>query len=101
MRECDSLAHLVLVPNPPQHPRGDFALDGSRVINDAAVCHTFSGIAQYRRTFFDGLQPGKRPLAPLLRAAIERGEVSGELYRGRWSDVGTAERLDALDSERN
>ena len=101
LRKCDSLAHLVLGPNPPQHPRGDFALDGSRVINGAADCHTFSGIAQYRGAFFDGLVPGKRALAPLLRAAIERSEVSGELSRGRWSDVGTADRLDALDSERS
>ena len=99
LRERDSLVHLVLVPNPPQHPLGDFALRGSRVTNETMDCHTFSCIAQYRAAFFDGLDPGKRALSPLLRAAIERGELSGELYRGRWSDVGTAERLDALDGE--
>lgn len=101
LRECNSLAHLVLVPNPPQHPGGDFGLDGSRVLDDAELCYTFSGIAFYRRAFFDGLEAGKRALAPLFYAAIERGELSGELYQGRWSDVGTAERLAALQQKRD
>ena len=68
-----------------------------RVVNTGTVLHTFSGIAQYRSEFFADLAPGKRALAPLLRAAADRGEVTGELYAGRWSDIGTASRLAALN----
>ncbi|TNF91238.1 MAG: nucleotidyltransferase family protein [Gammaproteobacteria bacterium] len=98
---CDSLAHLVLVPNPAHNANGDFTLTDSIVGNDGAPCYTFSGIAQYRRQFFDHLAPGKRALAPLLRAAAERGQVTGELYDGDWTDIGTAERLAALNRSNN
>ncbi len=94
----DGLANIVLVDNPAHNPGGDFSLAGSRVGNDGAPRYTFSGIACYRREFFAGLAPGKRPLAPLLRAAADRGELSGELHAGRWSDVGTPERLAALNA---
>lgn len=92
------LAHLVLVPNPPQHPRGDFALDGTRVLSEGAPRLTFSGIGVYRPALFDGCEPGVFPLAPLLRRAMAAGAVSGECYRGEWWDVGTPERLAALDA---
>ena len=95
LREPDSLAHLVLVDNPDHHP-DDFSLDGDRVLNTGQTMHTFSGIAQYHRDFFANLEPGRQALAPLLRAAIDRGQVSGELYPGQWIDIGTAERLNHL-----
>jgi len=91
------LAHLVLVDNPPQHPAGDFALDGDRVNADGARWLTFSGIGVYRPELFAGCAPGAFPLAPLLRQAMGAGKVSGEHYDGRWLDVGTPERLAALD----
>ncbi len=92
-----ALAHLVLVPNPAHHPTGDFTLAGDRVDNDAGARHTFSGIGVYRPEMFDDCAPGAFPLAPLLRAAAERGAVSGELYTGDWMDIGTPERLRELD----
>jgi len=92
---CD--AHLVLVPNPPQHPRGDFGLRDTAVLPEAAVRHTFSGIAVYRHGLFDGCSAGVFPLKPLLVRAMERGRCSGELYGGVWEDVGTPERLAALN----
>lgn len=88
------LAHLVLVPNPSHHQRGDFALDERRVAETGAERHTFSGIGVYRPELFAGTEPGRFPLAPLLRAAMARGAVSGELYRGFWMDIGTLERLE-------
>ena len=94
----DSLAHLVLVENPAHNRGGDFNLDGAAVGNDAEPRHTFSGIAQYHRRFFEGLEPGKQALAPLLRRACDRGQVSGELFAGEWIDIGTAERLAQLNS---
>jgi MurNAc alpha-1-phosphate uridylyltransferase len=97
--EPDGLAHLVLVDNPPQHPAGDFALQDDRVLASGAHCLTYSGIGVYRPELFAGLPQGVRPLAPLLREAMARGEVSGEHYRGRWLDIGTAARLQALDQE--
>jgi MurNAc alpha-1-phosphate uridylyltransferase len=93
------LAHLVLVDNPEHHPAGDFVLDGDRVRDGGGPRLTFSGIGVYRPALFDGCAPGRFPLAPLLRAAMGAGRVSGEHHRGRWVDVGTPERLAALDRE--
>ena len=99
-------AHLVLVDNPPHHSKGDFVLDGGRVANgDSPLTPhparlTFSGIGVYHRALFEHTPAGeKAPLAPLLRLAIDAGRVSGERYAGRWEDVGTPARLNALDEE--
>jgi MurNAc alpha-1-phosphate uridylyltransferase len=99
----DHLAHLVLVDNPPHHVEGDFTLDGDRVIQPpthAAGRLTFSGIGCYRPELFNRIPVGaKAKLAPLLRAAMDRGQVSGEHFTGRWEDVGTPQRLASLDRE--
>jgi len=91
------LAHLVLVDNPPQHPQGDFVLRDSRVQAEGTPRLTFSGIGVYHRDLFRGCRPGRFPLAPLLRHAMESGQVSGEHYTGAWRDIGTPERLAELD----
>jgi len=98
-QRLDGLAHLVLVDNPPQHPRGDFFLHGGKVLVEGEPRLTFSGIGVYARALFAECRPGKFPLTPLLHAAIAQGLVSGEHYTGRWRDVGTPERLKALDQE--
>jgi MurNAc alpha-1-phosphate uridylyltransferase len=93
------LAHLVLIDNPPQHPQGDFALDAETVRLEGERMLTFSGVAVYAPRLFAGLPvnvPAK--LAPLLRQAIESGEVSGEHHHGIWHDVGTPQRLEALNA---
>ena len=96
----ERLAHLVLVPNPPQHPAGDFTLDGGVIGNAPAPRYTYAGIAVLAPRLVAGIAAGqKAPLAPLWRAAAERGAVSGELYRGCWSDVGAPERLARLEAE--
>lgn len=87
------LGRLILVPNPPQHPNGDFALAGDRVLNSGNVMHTYSGIAVLRPELFVACEPGRFPLAPLLRKAAADGRLAGELCSGRWDDVGTPERL--------
>jgi MurNAc alpha-1-phosphate uridylyltransferase len=101
-----TLAHLVLVPNPPHHPRGDFVLTAGRIAGGAPAglwaglpTRTFAGISVLHPDLFAGTTPGRFPLAPLLRAAAERGAVTGEEHAGRWTDVGTPERLQALDAE--
>ena len=92
------LAHLVLVDNPPQHPHGDFGLAGGQVLADAAVRHTFSGMGAYHPVLFDGIVRSARArLADRLIAAMAHRQVTGELYCGVWQDVGTPERLAALD----
>jgi len=93
---AQDLAHLVLVPNPAHHPRGDFALADGRMVEPAPPQYTFSGLSVLRPALFAGCQPGAFGLAPLLRAAAQRGQVGAELHRGLWSDVGTPERLAAL-----
>jgi MurNAc alpha-1-phosphate uridylyltransferase len=93
----DSLAHLVLVNTPAYRAVGDFDLVGDRVRNSASPSLTFSGMACYRPAFFQGLEPGRFPLAPLLRRAANEGSLSGVLFTGAWEDVGTPERLAALN----
>ncbi len=90
-------AHLVLVPNPAQHPRGDFGCLDGRALAEASQRFTFSGIAVYRSAFFAGCAEGVRPLKPLLVRAMDAGRCGAEVYSGLWEDVGTPERLAALN----
>ena len=95
----ERLAHLVLVPNPPHHPAGDFTLDAGRIGNAAAPRYTYAGVAMIAPALFAGVAAGsKAQLAPLLRTAAEQRLVSGELFAGTWLDVGTVERLSALEA---
>jgi MurNAc alpha-1-phosphate uridylyltransferase len=94
---CNRDAHLVLVPNPAQHPRGDFGLERGAAVLNAQVRHTFSGIAVYRSAFFAGCRDGMFPLLPLIERCIAADRCSAQLYEGRWEDVGTVERLAALN----
>jgi MurNAc alpha-1-phosphate uridylyltransferase len=95
----ERLAHLVLVPNPQHHPQGDFTLDAGRIGNAAAPRYTYAGIAVIAPALFAGVEAGaKAQLAPLLRTAAERRLVGGELFEGTWLDVGTLERLSALEA---
>jgi len=90
----------VLVDNPPQHPEGDFFLDGETVRSQGPAMLTFSGIGVYRPEFFAAIGPEtKAKLAPLLRAAMDRGTVGGMHYRGYWVDVGTPQRLAELNQK--
>jgi MurNAc alpha-1-phosphate uridylyltransferase len=92
------LAHLVLVDNPRHHPQGDFFLDHGRLSLARGNRLTFSGIGYYRPEMFNGCKPGAFGLAPLLREAATRGLISAEHYHGAWLDIGTPERLQALDT---
>lgn len=96
------LAHIALVDNPPHHPEGDFALDASGQVltDDGGSRLTFSGIGVYRPSLFAAVERGsKARLAPLLHIAIRNNQLSGEHFRGRWEDIGTPDRLAALDAE--
>jgi MurNAc alpha-1-phosphate uridylyltransferase len=90
-------AHLVLVDNPAHHPGGDFSLMDERIVERHGDTFTFSGMALYHPRFFDGFGRGKRPLRPLLERAIAEERLHGEHYLGRWTDVGTPERLAQLE----
>jgi MurNAc alpha-1-phosphate uridylyltransferase len=94
------LAHLWLVPNAPHHPRGDFAVDGQgRASAEGEDRLTWSSVGLVRAGLVDGVVPGtKRPLRPCLDAAIAVRRVSAELWSGHWTDVGTPERLAAIDA---
>lgn len=87
-------AHLVLIENPPHNLDGDFTL--SHLSPDSQK-YTFSGISRYQADFFNGLEPGIRPLGPLLREKLSKHLVSTELYVGNWDDIGTPARLTALN----
>ena len=92
------VAHLVMVANPPQHPNGDFLLREDRLFDELSPRLTFAGIGVYRPSLLDGQSDGKFSIVPILRAAMRRGEITGEHYRGVWNDVGTPERLAELNS---
>jgi MurNAc alpha-1-phosphate uridylyltransferase len=94
----DAHAHLVLVPNPPHHPRGDFGLETGWVVNRDTERFTYCGVGLYRPEFFGGCRDGRFPLLPLLNRAIGARRVRGELYSGQWSDAGTSERLADLNA---
>jgi len=94
------LCHLVLVDNPAHHPTGDFSLSAEGELrSDGKPKFTFSGIGVYHPQLFAGLSDEKRPLKPLLMKAIAQQRAHGELYQGEWSDIGTVERLDALNQQ--
>ena len=97
----DDLAHLILVKNPSHNSSGDFSInqDNNRVRDAGENASTFSGIGYYDPGLFKTLAYGKRPLAPILREAMQAGRVSGELYDGDWRDIGTPERLQQLNQE--
>ena len=95
-------AHLVMVTNPPQHPHGDFILEGNGRVGFREECgtgYTYAGLALYRPEFFAGIGQGKLALRPLLDAAIAAGTLGGEYYSGQWHDIGTPERLATLDAQ--
>ena len=98
VNQPSKLAHLVLVSNPPQHPKGDFALLADLVMREGSPTYTFSGIGVYSPAMFKDCQPGAFPLAPLLFDAIERQQLTGQIFTGVWEDVGTIERLEKLNN---
>jgi len=92
------LAHLVMVQNPPHHPRGDFHLAAGRLQAQGEPRLTYSGIGVYSPALFAGSSPGAFPLGPLLREAMHAGRVGGQQHLGLWFDVGTPQRL--VETER-
>jgi MurNAc alpha-1-phosphate uridylyltransferase len=98
------LAHIFMVPNPPQHPKGDFGLRADGVVlRDGEPKYTYSTIGIYRKAFFAGLPAGnpegvKAPMLPLMLAAIDNEQLTAEIYTGPWADVGTPQRLAQLNA---
>jgi MurNAc alpha-1-phosphate uridylyltransferase len=86
---------LVLVPNPDHNPRGDFGVDAAGRVSAEAPLYTYAGLAVFTPRMFAGLVQGRRPLKPLLDAAIARREFRAIRFSGMWLDVGTPERLEA------
>jgi MurNAc alpha-1-phosphate uridylyltransferase len=110
-REPMGLAHLVMVDRPPQATQGDFALDADGCVHSEGEDRlTYAGLGVFRPQLLDGWRahsrdagadetPPRFRLAPILRAHMATRQVSGEHHRGRWTDVGTPERLARLDAE--
>ncbi len=111
--KAGDLAQLVLVPNPPHNPRGDFWLDAAgRIVVDATQAAgapegagavperlTYSGVAIIDPALLAGSEPGRFPLLPLLLSARDSGRLGGQRHSGRWLDIGTPQRLAELDAE--
>lgn len=100
-RSFDGLGYLFLVANPEFNLKGDFVLQPDGTIIDrgeSQVGHTFSGISWLSPQLFNGLEAGKRALAPVLRAAMAADQMRGELLEKQWIDVGTPQRLQQVES---
>jgi MurNAc alpha-1-phosphate uridylyltransferase len=111
-RQPQGDAHLVLVDNPVQHPRGDFILSADGTVSDEgdAPRLTYAGVGVFRPSILDGWRsvigntegaaatPPQFGLAPLMRYAMANGRITGQHHQGRWTDVGTPERLAELDA---
>ncbi len=97
----DTLAHLILVDNPPHNPEGDFSLSADNKLHETARQrrYTFSGIGIYHPNLFKQQKIGRFALAPLLRKAMQANQITGEYYCGQWVDVGTPQRLHELDQQ--
>ena len=91
-------ARLVMVANPAQHPQGDFVLDGEQLRLGPGPTLTYSGVGIFSPALFAGCTDGPFPLLPLLKRAIEAGRLQGQRHTGQWLDIGTPERLAALQS---
>ena len=94
-----TLGKLQLVPTPGHKSHGDFEVVDGRLRNAAEPQHTFSGVAIYRPEFFAGCSAGRFSIAPMLRAAADANQLAASVYSGNWEDVGTVERLDALNRD--
>lgn len=118
-----TLAHLIVVPNPPQHPSGDFLLTGDQIQNITSRQNsgqhvvlspdtpakleknqnpswTYAGIALYHPQLVADCPIGvPLGLAPILRDCADKNQVSGEIFNGIWHDIGTPERLNQLEQE--
>jgi N-acetyl-alpha-D-muramate 1-phosphate uridylyltransferase len=92
------VAHFVLVPNPDFHAQGDFGIEDGRLL-DRAPRYTYANIGVLSAEFFAGRQPGRFAVAPLMFEWIRRGRVSGELFAGRWHNLGTPAQLAQLDAD--
>lgn len=95
--EPDALAHLVLIPNPPHHPRGDFGLESGWVVTRDSDRLTYGNVGLYRPEFFAGFAAARFPLLQPLNRGIAARQVRGEVHHGEWCDVGTPARLAQLD----
>jgi len=92
-QQIEGLAHLIMVDNPSHNLKGDFAFTGPYLKNEGANKYTYSGIGVYSPSLFANSKSGRFPLAPLLIAAMQNNNITGEIYPGLWMDIGTPERL--------
>jgi len=95
------MCHLVMIANPTHNPLGDFALSSGLIVSEGDIKSTYSGIGIYHPALFAGLAVQRLALKPILLKAIANAQISGELYQGAWSDIGTIERLQDLAENLN
>ncbi|OGV39851.1 MAG: mannose-1-phosphate guanylyltransferase [Legionellales bacterium RIFCSPHIGHO2_12_FULL_42_9] len=89
-----SLAHLILVPNPKHNNQGDFGLDKQGALSNTNKQYTVAGIIGYRPKLFSHCEPGRYSVIPLIKKGIEKKQITGEVFKGQWQDIGSIERLD-------
>lgn len=95
------LGTIVLVNNPEHNKLGDFNINEtgelSLIDEESSNTYTFSGIALYQKSIFQGLSISKQPLAPILKQLIQGHALNQIVHNGLWTDVGTPARLEELN----
>ncbi len=100
MPDANALAHLVMVPNPSFHPRGDFHFDGSHLAESGGGERlTFANLGLYRAALLDDQPDHAFPLLPMFQRAMRAGKLTGERHDGAWSNIGTPRQLAELDAQ--
>lgn len=95
----NSLAHLLLVKKPTDYPFADFGLTAIQRLDNANRTHTFAGIAAYDPCVFNCYKPGRYSVTPLLRQLAEQSKATGQIYDGKWLDIGSIGRLKSIQDE--
>lgn len=95
-KDPKGLVHMVMVDNPPYHPRGDYALIDGNIAETGRALLNFGGIGVYRPELFTGCPEGIFPLSVLYKKAIQAQQITGEYFQGVWHNIGTPDQLEAL-----
>ncbi|MCK7599038.1 nucleotidyltransferase family protein [Microbulbifer sp. CAU 1566] len=88
---------LLMVPNPPHNPEGDFGIENGLLSGTAKPRFTFAGISYLRPEILTSYPNARERYGLGEVFAHNEDKMQAEVYEGDWCDVGTPERLNNLE----